>query len=198
MIIIVGSRNDTFHFTAPNKTIFYTEDDQDNFYYNEMCGHKYILQNFDKFRNDPYVGLEHYRRAFDFSDAYIRDLLNFYDIIVKPEHGPYGSDTNLSVLAHCSRHGLDYLEQAKEWVERFPELREQANATTHFGCNMMLVKPQKYKEMMEEEFSYIDEIMKTPNLQRASVSYFCETIITPYIIRKHNKNICVGRVLTHM
>lgn len=127
MIVIVGSRNDTFHFTGPNKTIFHTEDDPDNVYYNEMCGHRYILQNFDRFRNDPYVGLEHYRRAFDFSDAFIRELLSVYDIVVKPEHGPYGSDTNLSVLAHCSRHGLNYLEQAKEWVERFPELREQAN-----------------------------------------------------------------------
>ena len=198
MIVIVGSRNDTFHFTGPNKTIFHTEDDPDNVYYNEMCGHRYILQNFDRFRNDPYVGLEHYRRAFDFSDAFIRELLSVYDIVVKPEHGPYGSDTNLSVLAHCSRHGLNYLEQAKEWVERFPELREQANGTTHFGCNMMLVKPQKYKEMMEEEFAYVDEIMKTPGLQRSSVSYFCETILTPYIIRKHNRNICVGRVLTHL
>ena len=46
--------------------------------------------------------------------------------------------------------------------------------------------------------SYVDEIMKTPNLQRSIVSYFCETIITPYIIRKHNRNICVGRVLTHL
>lgn len=196
MIVVVGSKENSFSFMDDNKVRFFNEGDPNNYYYNELCGHRYILDRFDQFKNDAYVGVEHYRRAFDYSDSFIKELLNVYEIIVKPEHGPYGSDTNLSVLAHCSRYGLNYLEHATQWVERFPELRPQAMERTHFGCNMFLCRPKKFKEMMEEEFTYIDEMLKTPGLQHSEVSYFCETILTPYIIRKHNRNICVGRVKT--
>lgn len=196
MIVVVGSKDNSFSFMGDNKERFFNEGDPNNYYYNELCGHKYILDHFDRFKNDAYVGVEHYRRAFDYSDSFIKELLNVYDIIVKTEHGPYGTDTNLSVLSHCSRHGLNYLEHATQWVERFPELRQQAMEQTHFGCNMFLCRPKKFKEMMEEEFAYIDEMMKTPGLQQSEISYFCETILTPHIIKKHNKNICVGRVKT--
>lgn len=196
MIAVVGSKDGQFHFMDSNKFMFQCEIDPNNIYYNEMCGHRFLLDNYEQFKNDPYIGLEHYRRAFDYEDKFISEILSVYDIIVKAEHGPYGDDTNLSVLAHCSRHGENYIEHATEWVARFPELQHQASLRTHFGCNMLIARPEKYREMMEEEFSYIDEIMKTPNLKRSEVSYFCETIITPYIIRKHNRNICIGRVKT--
>ena len=65
MIIVVGSRDAQFPFMGPNKIKFYHEDDPDNIYYNEMCGYRVLLENFQEFENDPYVGLEHYRRAFD-------------------------------------------------------------------------------------------------------------------------------------
>lgn len=195
MIVVVGSNDKSFSFMGDNKVRFFTESDPNNFYYNELCGHKYILDHFDQFKNDAYVGVEHYRRAFDYSDQELRDILNGHDIIVKEEHGPYGSETNLSVLAHCSRHGLNYLEHATQWVERFPELRPQAMERTHFGCNMFLCKPKKFKEMMDEEFTYIDEMLKTPGLQQSEISYFCETILTPHIIRKHNRDIFVGKVV---
>lgn len=195
MIVVVGSNDKSFSFMGDNKVRFFTEGDPNNFYYNELCGHKYILDHFDQFKNDAYVGVEHYRRAFDYSDQELCDILNGHDIIVKEEHGPYGSETNLSVLAHCSRHGLNYLEHATQWVERFPELRPQAMERTHFGCNMFLCKPKKFKEMMEDEFAYIDEMLKTPGLQQSEISYFCETILTPHIIRKHNRDIFVGKVV---
>lgn len=195
MIVVVGSKDNSFSFMGDNKVRFFTESDPNNFYYNELCGHKYILDHFDQFKNDAYVGVEHYRRAFDYSDQELCDILNGHEIIVKEEHGPYGSETNLSVLAHCSRHGLNYLEHATQWVERFPELRRQAMERTHFGCNMFLCKPSKFNDMMEEEFAYIDEMLKTPGLQQSEISYFCETILTPHIIRKHNRDIFVGKVV---
>ena len=195
MIIVVGSREDTFHFMGPNKVAFFHEHDPMNVFYNEMCGYRAMLADFQKIKDEPYVGLEHYRRAFAYSDAEIRDILTGYDVIVKDEHGPYGSLTNLQVLACCSRHWLDYLQKATEWVERFPELREQADRKTHYGCNMMVTTPGKLKAMMEEEFGYIREFLKEPNLQRSIISYFCETILTPHIIRKHNLEIFVGKVV---
>lgn len=195
MIVVVGSKENSFSFMGDNKERFFIEGDPNNYYYNELCGHRYILEHFDRFKNDAYVGVEHYRRAFDYSDQELRDILKDNEIIVKDEHGPYGSETNLSVLAHCSRHGFNYLEHATQWVERFPELRPQAMRLTHFGCNMFLCKPAKFKEMMEEEFNYIDEMMKTSGLQQSEISYFCETILTPHIIRKHNREIFVGKVV---
>lgn len=193
IIVVVGSENDTFHFMGENKTPFYTENSKESFFYNEMCGHRFMLENFERFKDKAYIGLEHYRRAFDYTDGFIHELLAFYDIIVKKEHGPFGMDTNLTVLSHCSRHGLNYMNHAKEWISKFPELEEQANLRTHYGCNMFIARPDKYKEMIEDEFRYIDEMMKTPNLQQSEVSYFCETILTPYMIKKHNKNIAIGR-----
>lgn len=195
MIVVVGSKDNSFSFMGDNKVRFFTESDPNNFYYNELCGHRYILDNFDQFKNDAYVGVEHYRRAFDYSDQELRDILDGHEIIVKEEHGPYGSETNLSVLAHCSRHGLNYFEHAKKWVERFPELREQAVRMTHYGCNMFMTTPEKFQIMMADEFGYIREFMKEPGLQRSEISYFCETILTPHIIRKYNHDIFVGKVV---
>lgn len=196
LITVVGGTKDDFHFMGENKLIFLREEDPDNFYYNEMCGHKFNLKSYPALIDYKYIGLEHYRRAFDYTDDFIDEVLSVYDIIVKQEHGPYGDHTNLSILKVCSRHGLDYLAQATEWVERFPELKQQAELKTHFGCNMFITRPERYREMMEDEFNYIDEIMKTPNLQQSIVSYFCETILTPFIIKKYNKNIAIGRVKT--
>lgn len=195
MIVVVGSKDAQFPFMGPNKIIYHHEDDPDNVIYNEMCGYRFLLDNFHDFADDPYIGLEHYRRAFAYTDKELRDILSGYEIIVKEEHGPYGEDTNLSVLNWCSRHGLNYYEQARKWVERFPELREQAERKTHYGCNMMVTTPAKLQAMMEEEFGYIRQLLKAPNLQRSIVSYFCETILTPYIIRKHNREIFVGKVV---
>lgn len=196
MIVVVGSREAQFPFMAENKFSYFHEDDPDNVYYNEMCGYKFLLNNFHYFENGPYVGLEHYRRAFDYTDQELRDILKGYDIIVKDEHGPYGSLTNLQVLAGCSRHGLNYLEHATRWVERFPELREQAERKTHYGCNMFVTTPEKFAAMMDDEFGYIREFLKEPGLLRSEISYFCETILTPHIIRKYNREIFVGKVVT--
>ena len=194
MIIVVGGKNDNFFFMGENKTKFFCNDDPDNFYYNEMCGYKFALDNFEKLKDEPYIGLEHYRRAFDCTDKEIREILESFDVIVKNEHGPYGKETNLSVLASCSRYGISYVEQAKRWVWMFPELREQAERRKHWGCNMLVAKPQKFKEMLEDEFGYIEQMMKAPNLQRGAISYFCETILTPYIVRKHCRKILIGKV----
>lgn len=194
-IVVVGSHSGGFYYVAPNKQKFYCEDDPDNYYYNEMCGYKFLLEHIDKFSDLPYVGLEHYRRAFDYTDKEIKDILKDYDIIVKKEHGPYGSNTNLSVLQGCSRHGLNYLPVAMEWLKLFPELTEQANYNKHFGCNMFITTPEKFKAMMTDEFKYITELLKTPNIPRSALSYFCETILTPYIIRKYNSRIFIGNVV---
>ena len=195
MIVIVGSRDAQFRFMGQNKIIYHHEDDPNHTVYNEMCGYRFLLENFDDFMDDPYLGLEHYRRAFAYTDKELQDILSGYEIIVKEEHGPFGSLTNLQVLAGCSRHGINYYDQAKKWVDCFPELREQAERKTHYGCNMMVTTPENLKAMMEEEFVYIREFMKEPDLQRSILSYFCETILTPHIIRKHNREIFVGKVV---
>lgn len=194
MITIVGSLNSAFPYMAPNKQAFYHETDSNNFYYGEMCGHKWMLDNCDSWNREPYLGLEHYRRAFDLTDAQIKDILEKYDVIVKDEHGPYGNETNLSVLSGCSRHGINYMGLAKKWVEQFPELKEQADYNKHWGCNMLIAKPEKYKEIMEDEFRIINELLKTPGLTQSSIGYFCETILTPAMIRKHCKKIYVAPV----
>ena len=195
MITVVGALDDEFHFLGDNKKKFFVERDPDNFYYNEMCGHRHVLRNIEKYVGLKYVGVEHYRRAFDYTDAEILDILSDNDIIVKGKHGPYGDNTNLTVLSGCSRHGINYLPQATEWVERFPELKEQADGRTHYGCNIFITTPHRFAEMMEDEFRYIDEMMKAPNLQQGIVGYFCETILTPYIINKHNRKIFEGKVV---
>ena len=194
MITVVGSVKSTFPFMAPNKNAYYHETDPNNFYYGEMCGHKNMLDRFIDLKREPYLGLEHYRRAFDLTDVQIKDILEEYDVIVKEEHGPYGNNTNLSVLAGCSRHGINYLGLAKKWVEQFPELKEQADYNKHWGCNMLIAKPEKYKEIMEDEFRIINELLKTSELTQSSIGYFCETILTSAMIRKHCKKIYVAPV----
>ena len=194
MIVVVGGRDSQFRFMDHNKVKFFHENDPDNFFYNEMCGHKFLLDNLGKYGGDSYIGLEHYRRAFDYSDREINDILKGYEIIVKEEHGPFGECSNLDVLSWCSRHGDDFTKMAREWVDRFPELKEQAERRTHYGCNMFITTPKKYRAMMEDEFAYIREFLKYPGLPRASIGYFCETILTPHIIKKHNRSIFVGSV----
>ena len=194
MIVIIGSLKNTFPFMAPNKERVYHETDPNNYYYGEMCGHKWLLDHFIDLKREPYLGLEHYRRAFDLTDTQIKDILEEYDVIVKEEHGPYGNETNLSVLAGCSRHHINYLELAKKWIAQFPELKEQAEYNKHWGCNMLIAKPEKYKEIMDDEFQIINELLKTPELTQSSIGYFCETILTPAMIRKHCKQIYVAPV----
>lgn len=194
MIVVVGSKEGPFHFMGPNKVRVFHEDDPHGSVYDEMCGYRHFIENFGRFKDDPYAGLEHYRRAFAYTDEEIRDILSGHDIMVKEEHGPFGTLTNLQVLACCSRHGINYLDKATEWVERFPELREQAERNTHYGCNMLIATPKKLLAMMEDEFSYVDEFLKEPELPRSIVGYFCETILTPHIVRKHCREIFFGRV----
>lgn len=195
MIVIVAGRKDDLAFNATNKVRYDYETDPNSPIYNEMCGHRWLLNNFEEHKNDPYLGLEHYRRAFALSDEKIKLILGESEIIVKEQHGPYGTDTNLTVLSGCSRHGVNYIQQATTWVNRWRELMPTANYNLHYGCNMFITTPQKYKAMMEDEFGYIDEMLKYPNLQPAVIGYFCETILTPYIITKHNKFIYTGKVV---
>lgn len=194
MITVVGSVKSQFPYMAPNKNAYYHETDPNNYYYGEMCGHKWLLDNWAGLKHEPYLGLEHYRRAFDLTDVQIKNALEESDVIVKEEHGPYGNNTNLSVLSGCSRHGINYIPLAKKWVEQFPELKEQADYNKHWGCNMLIAKPEKYKEIMDDEFRIIDELFKTPGLTQSSIGYFCETILTPAMIRKHCKKIYVAPV----
>lgn len=194
LIVVVGSRSDNFPYMAANKRQFFREGDPDNLYYNEMCGHRYLLEHMDELADRPYVGLEHYRRAFVYTDEEIKEILSSYDIIVKGEHGPYGEATNLTVLKTCSRHGLDYYPTCSRWIERFPELRGQADARTHYGCNMFITTPDRFKVMMQDEFRYITELLEERDMPQSCLSYFCETILTPYIIKKHNSRIFVGHV----
>lgn len=194
MIVVVGGKNDSFHFMDEFKQRFYHEGDPLSWYYNELCGHKYLLDHFEEYRHEPYLGVEHYRRAFDLSPVDIMSLLRENDIIVKAEHGPYGELSNRDVLGGCSRYGINYLPLADLWLSRWPELREQADRKTHYGCSMFITTPERFREMMAEEFSYIDMMLKSSNLTRASIGYFCETILTPHIIRKHNKKIHIAEV----
>ena len=194
-ICVVGSHEGVFYYDSPNRHRFYCEDDPNNFYYNEMCGHRYLLEHIDGLVGAPYVGLEHYRRAFNYTDRQIKEILGTHDIIVKNEHGPYGGNTNLTVLRGCSRHGLDYYPVALEWLRKFPELQGQADYNRHYGCNMFITTPVKYRDMMVDEFEYISELLKTPDMPRSALSYFCETILTPYMIRKHHTHIFIGDVV---
>ena len=144
-------------------------------------------------------GLEHYRRTFarngkPLTRDDVKEILKDYDIIVKCKHGPYGTHTNLTVLTSCSRHGINYYPKAKQFVDSHPELAEQAYDTTHYGCNMLIAPSDKYKTMLTEEFAYITEMQKFCT-QQAMISYFCETILTPYMIKKHNTNIYIADVI---
>ena len=195
MIVIVAGRKDDLAFNATNKVRYDYETDPDSPIYNEMCGHRWLLDNCEGHKNEPYLGLEHYRRAFDMSDEKIKIILGESEIIVKEQHGPYGDNTNLTVLSGCSRYGINYLQQASAWVNRWKELKPMADFNQHYGCNMFITTPAKYKAMMEDEFGYIGEMLRYPNLQRAVIGYFCETILTPYIINKHNKLIYTGKVV---
>ena len=51
MITVVGSRTSTFNYIDDFRRKFFHEDDPNNFYYNEMCGHKYNLEHLD----DDYI-----------------------------------------------------------------------------------------------------------------------------------------------
>lgn len=192
MIVTVGAPG-PFYFMRPDKRIFYHTDDPLNGIYNEMCGHRWLMDHIEWFEHEPYLGLEHYRRAFDHTPEEIDQLLDEHDIIVKNEHGPLGC-TNLQALQCCSRYGINYLPQATQWVERWPELREQAERDRHYGCCMFITRPDRYKEMMSDAFKYIDEMLKYPNLQRSVIGYFCELILVPFIVKAHNRDIFVGRV----
>ena len=200
MIAVVGGWNDRFSFIEGAlygaKVPVYHEDYPGSYYYNELCGCRYLLDNTLQQVSGDLAGLEHYRRAFALTEAQKHEILEEYDIIVKNQHGPYGDLTNLTCLAGCSRYGFNYLPESTAWVERWPELSEQANGQLHYGCNMFITTPDRFREMMEDEFTYIDEMMRTPGLKRAEISYFAETILTPYIINKHNKNIYVATVVT--
>lgn len=200
MIAVVGSRTDSFPFMAGAtygcKTVVYHEDDAYSFYYNELCGCRFLLDNRALLAGGDLAGLEHYRRAFLLTEAQKRVILEEYDVIVKNQHGPYGNLTNLTCLHGCSRYGIDYFEQASRWVEKWPELAEQANGSLHYGCNMFICKPTKFVEMMEHEFAYIDEMLHERRLSRAVISYFAETILTPYIIDTHCNKIYTATVVT--
>lgn len=144
-------------------------------------------------------GLEHYRRTFarngkPLTRDDVKEILKDYDIIVKCKHGPYGTHTNLTVLTSCSRHGINYYPKAKQFVDSHPELSEQAYDTTHYGCNMLIAPSDKYKTMLTEEFAYITEMQKSCT-QQSMISYVCETILTPYMIKKHNTNIYIAEVI---
>lgn len=193
MIVVVGSREGEFKFMGPGKVPYYHEDDPNNRYYDEMCGHRWLYEHVGDIFSAA-TGLEHYRRAFKYAPREREEILKDYDIIVKNEHGPFGC-TNLQVMAGCSRYHVNYLKQATAWVKRWPELEEQANYDKHWGCNMMITNPLKYEAMMHAEFQYIDEMLKYPDLQPSVIGYFCETILTPYIIRKFNSRIFVGEVV---
>lgn len=195
MITVVGSRTSTFNYIDDFRRKFFHEDDPNNFYYNEMCGHKYNLEHLD----DDYIGLEHYRRTFarngkPLSRDDVKEILKDYDIIVKGKHGPYGTETNLTVLIGCSRYKLNYYDEAKKFIDSHPELSEQAYDTTHYGCNMLIAPSDKYKTMLTEEFAYITEMQKFCK-QHAMIGYFAETILTPYMIKKHNTNIYIADVV---
>ena len=195
MIAVVGSREDTFHFMSdPDKVAVFHEDYPESYYTNELCGARYLLEHVPSPDASTVYGLEHYRRAFCLSPDERSEILRSYDIIVKNPHGPYGTLTNLTCLQGCSRYGIDYLPLATEWVKRWPELRPQAEANTHWGCNIFITTPDKFYDMMEDEFRYIDAMLDYPELTRSSISYFAETILTPYIVRKHNRNIYVATV----
>lgn len=197
MIAVVGSREGEFPFISdPDKVAVFHEDYPESYYTNELCGARYLLEHVPSPEAATVCGLEHYRRAFWLSPEERRAILRRYDIIVKNPHGPYGTLTNLTCLKGCSRYGLDYLPIATEWVKRWPELRPQAEANTHWGCNMFLTNPDRFYDMMEEEFRYIDAMLEYPEITRSSISYFAETILTPYIIHKHNRNIYVATVAT--
>lgn len=194
-IVVVGGRRDRFPYLDATKIQYFHESDPDSVYYDEICGHKFLLSMVRDFMDLPYVGLEHYRRAFDLTPEQIKDILDRgYDCIVKDLHGPYGEMSNLQVLHGCSRHHIDYYSLARKWVELFPELREQAESKTHWGCNMMICRPEKYLEIMQDEFEIIGELLKTPGLTKSSVGYFCETILTPAMIRKHCRRVYVAPV----
>lgn len=195
MIAIVGSKNGEYHFLREGTVRVNHEDDPNSLYYEELCGHRWLLSRIDSLMDEPYLGLEHYRRRWMYTPAEIDVLLDKHDIIVKGRHGPFPPDTNLTVLRRCSRYHLDYSAHATEWVNRWPELRKYADDTTHYGCNMILCRPQKYGEMMEDEFGYVEAMLRTPGVQRAEISYFTETILSQYIIHKYNADIFVGQVV---
>ena len=197
MIAVVGSHTDNFKFDdGYTKVRVYHDDDPQSPIYNEMCGHRHLLDNWDQYSHDVYCGLEHYRRAFGLSPTQIIDILTGdHEVIVKEQHGPYGDNTNLSVLAGCSRYHINYLPQAQAWVNRWKELRPMANFNQHYGCNMFIALSHKYKAMADDIMSYVEEMLKYPVLPQGIIGYFCETILTPYVITKHNKRIYIARVV---
>lgn len=197
MITVVGSRNSKFNHLDNIRQPFYHEDDPNNYYYNEYCGHLYNLEHISDHKN--FVGLEHYRRTFakdgkPMTEEDINSILNEYDIIVKAKHGPFDKHNNLTVLSGCSRHHINYIKDAIYTLNKFPNLIEQAKDTTHYGCNMFITRPDKYKEMVEEAKYYIDNMLEYCK-QQSMISYFCETIITPYLISKYNDKIYIGDVI---
>ena len=199
MITVVGSKDKQFNYIDACRKPFYCESDPNNFYYNEYCGHLYNLAHIEEMGEDGFIGLEHYRRTFakdgmPLDGDKIRSILKDNDIIVKEKHGPYGKHTNLSVLSGCSRHHINYMNEAVYALNMFPELNKQAYDNTHYGCNMFITTPDKYKLMMEDAKHYIDKLL-TFSKQQSMISYFAETILTPYLITKYNKNIYIGEVI---
>ena len=70
-----------------------------------------------------------------------------------------------------------------------------AGFNQHYGCNMFIAPSAKYKAMADDIMSYVEEMLKYPLLPRGIIGYFCETILTPYVITKHNKYIYIARVV---
>jgi hypothetical protein len=197
IITVVGSRSDPFNCLGGIRQPFYSEDDPGSFYYNEYCGHLYNLGHVSM--DAPFIGLEHYRRTFvqdgrPLGSDTINAILDHSDIIVKQKHGPYGTYTNLTVHAACSRHGLNYMAEARQALAVFPELRKQADDTTHYGCNIFIARPATYVNMVSEAKDMLDVLLKICK-QRSFLAYFTETIITPYLIGKYCKDVHIADVL---
>lgn len=196
MIAVVGSHKDEFYFDdGLTKVRVYHDDDPQSTLYNEMCGHRHLLTNWETYSKDEYCGLEHYRRAFDLTPEQIKSVLKDHEVIVKEMHGPYEDNTNLTVLSGCSRYGINYFPQASAWVNRWKELKPMAGFNQHYGCNMFIASSSKYKAMADDIMSYVEEMLKYPMLPRAIIGYFAETILTPYVICKHNKYIYIAKVV---
>lgn len=187
MITVVGSIQDKFNCLDEIRVPFYHENDRNSYYYNEYCGHLYNLAHIEEHKD--FVGLEHFRRTFmkdgfPISASGINDILNDYDIIVKEKHGPFDNHTNLTVLNVASRHLMRYGTEAEYALTLFPELNEQANLNTHYGCNMFIARPGIYKKIVSDAKDYLDVLLKVCR-QRSMLAYFTETIVTPYLIDKY-------------
>ena len=130
--------------------------------WNEGSRLYYIYHNYDWQKND-YIGLNHYRRYFNFFDTVpnMDDIFSTYDVILPPR---LGLGTTLEQQYINCHNFLDFIQIKDIIKDLFPDYIEAMNKTlkqTHFyACSMFIMKKEYFQKYCEFVFPVLLEFDK--------------------------------------